>query len=294
MGLGAATEDAKQEFDNDTTFIDLEGRDRRLVMKQVYLDPDFQALVKKVRSKGWTLDWRNPTVGRVSFDDEDGKYDFVVMKGIPSNRANNQGELVTFWIGNQTVDLDLPAHTGAHHIRKTDDFSTASKSQSSGTFGYDEITVMKPADGSVVEKEYDLNDQDQLMQNTRPQSISRGRDSPTIESSKYCTMELQVMEDSKWDCVIKSVIGSGFSGLTCKTCLFDPSKASCIVCIASVGWTGITSGDCISSTGPTITKDVERDWLRKHDIDCAEYAPETDKAWPVEKSFLDEEVPTRT
>lgn len=263
------------------------GEERKAIINQARSDPDFRELSNEVRDCGWRIPWERVTVERAKSEDHDNKYDYVIIDAESSDKQREIADLVLVWIGNSTVDLNLPHHTFAHHLWSDSEVSSVSDSGEYGLIAYDEAEALFPSDAKVSNNHLSLND-------TNESHKTQGDRDPGGGGSDWCRMDIELAEESKWNCVVQAILSSGLSAVACSSCLAAPNPVSCFICLISAGWTMYSTADCFETSGLVVTKSVDREWLDDKDADCSDYWTVNDKAAVMSPSFLEDEVPTRS
>lgn len=278
---------------DDITSTELAGGDRRSVIRQALSDPEFVALYRHIRTKGWDLRWKNATVKHVVDGNASGGYDFIVVDGTPRGPTRDETEdLVLFWFGNETIELTIPDQTFGHHLRSNNN-GVASETNEN-IFGYDEASFLKVENGSVLE---DSRDFDIDIGEAEPKSIPEpdpgnpGGGEPVGCSNGWCEVDIQQIDDLDWKCIAR-IVGS-FVGTvgSCATCILTLNPATCGLCIWAGGLMVGTIDGCMSPSGAVIQRNVDCEWLNENDIDCHTYWTLNDDVMPVKESFLENEMP---
>lgn len=259
------------------------GPSRKRVQRNARNDPEFQAIARRVRQKGWSLQWDDALITRVELKGED-SHDAIVVDCYKSHSNVNDEDLIIFWFGNATSELDLEYHTIGHHMYS----NNVEADPDSGTFfGYDEATVLKPENGEAIEEHIDF------------QMVKNGTDQNPASYSipihtDYCHMDFCVIErDFSWPCVARMLISAGASVISCGGCIIDLTRMACIGCIMGLGMTYDQVIQCTGGYGCTYTDDayVEEQWLDEYDIDCETYDVANEKVAPISHPEY-EELPT--
>lgn len=301
-----ANKSALDAIDN-ITVKDLEAEARDQIISQANSDSDFQAVKRRIQSKGWKLSWNDATVRRVFVEDQGseqkaGKYDYIIISGErrwghPSD-ANDE-ELILFWFGNETIDTNLDHHTFAHYVRETSNGPSVQAQEhttdSSGLFGYDEGTAIIPENGTAEEKELELQsasfDTQGAAQRNQPESVKPQGHS----DSGWCKMDIMIVEGMDWECFAKAIAGLVGTIIGCAGCAISLNPGACIACAIAAGLTYAQFKDCRESftDGIHVVEEVDKDWFDQYKSTCSDYWVHNDDKAVMTQDYYHKKLPTR-
>ena len=306
LGVSAAS-GSKGQFE-DVNTEEYTGKKKKSVLRQAFNDSNVKSLHSELKSRGWSVNRGSLTASNIEPAEKSGSFDYVFAKLKQSRRGKADGtgrgnggkerQAVLLWWGNDEVGLDLPTNTVAHIVERP--FQSTTERTTSGLFGWEEITVLKPAKNKpsiqsttangngVIETTTDFTEELDISQ---PETPEVG-----VQSHTYCTVDVKYTDsyDIDWWCIARQIGTAIGAAATCAGCVIDPSKGSCALCVLAYGMTLRTFQKCqnASSIYEGRVVDIKKDWLESNDIDCDDYHTSNYKHMPVDCDLL-KEMPTR-
>lgn len=280
----------------------LSGSDRQSVVSQVKEDVELQAIVRELRSRGWKPEWSDATAQRTT-KAGNGSYDSLVLTfKRDSGSSEIKQQAVVGWIGNESLDIDVPTRTFGHVIEQDpsadDGFlggaSGASLVVESESDSLDSIEGLSPgrrvrstvSGGAVVEREMELND-DQI---TRDKIVPCGEAAYLPDcgggggGGNSCAVDVCVVEHSlsDWDCAVRLIVSVVGVSLSCPLCPI--SGVSCAACLAAGGgFLWLMSEGCLDDPyecdmdAQYVSEGWIEDWT-DGEADCDTYSISNDNA----------------
>lgn len=307
LGVSAAS-GSESQFESVNTE-EYTGREKKSVLRQAFSDSNVKSLRSELESSGWSVDRGSTTASNIEPAEKTGSFDYVFTKmkksrpgkAVGTDRGSDRGkerQAVLLWWGNDEVGLDLPTNSVAHIVERSS--QSATERTTSGLFGWEKITVLKPGGTELATQSTTVNGNGVVKTTT---DFTEELDIPQPETSEisaqshtYCTVDVKYTDsyDMDWWCIAKQIGTAIGAAATCAGCVIDPSKGSCALCVLAYGMTLRTFQKCqnASSIYEGRVVDVEKDWLESNDIDCDEYHTSNYKHMPVDCDLL-KEMPTR-
>ncbi|WP_254863689.1 hypothetical protein [Halovivax gelatinilyticus] len=297
IGIGSVNSASAETSADDTSDVTVEsfdGHTRQRVLTDAFSDDAFQKIESHNESRGWQILEDQIEARRVTNTESGGFYDLIVAdaeRTIPGRQIVADEEMVVIWIGNDTVGLDLPQNTVAHHVRKIPTPNNERRKRATGLFGWDEISVITCDDGTISVRDREFRDDAIATDSTDLGSNSTDPiEGPGDGGDGCCRVDVEIGSDAKWGCTALAIATAGFAGLGCSACIFDPSRITCGSCLIGAGLAGISTVHCFSST-VTVQEDVEQSWLLEQDFNCSDFSVANDDSMRVSEGFFNEELP---
>lgn len=279
---------------------------RGRIIDQAKRDEGFRALKRHLQHNGLVIDMPSTTAERVVTDR--GGYDYAIFelvhRGNGRRRSTGQfqadgqnqdidEEAVIIYVANDTIGLNVPNNVIAYELKR----NSSGRNTSSTFFGYDQVTTYTVNNNEVIEHYPDISSQEPS-------------NNPVVSAhshNDFCEIDVCLPPESRWSfaCVVRLVIDTISAVGSCVSCILDPSRLSCSLCLIAGGATADQFVICTGgwSVCDTKTVEVEKEWLNSHDDSafyesknenpCEYYSADNNRVLPLPQEYFENQVPTR-
>lgn len=238
-------------------------------------------------------------------NEQKGSYDLVVLEferqsKKPASTGSEEGgeQLVAWWFGNETFDLELDNHTSMVHVPPEPTKSRSGRAGAASSTGAnarssEEVEVLTAGAGGVERERHEVAaaDREKLKRTSAVAASS-------YDCSDTCIIDLCIhgIRDFNWKCLLL-IAGSAFTtGVACIGCAVSGPLMiiTCPACAISAGLMFHTIARCTSNYGNCIdheSVEVPTEWLDDNDIECDDVHATNDEEYAVHEDSVDD-IPT--